>query len=254
LIVSVAQAQVFFLAFTRVMAMIVHIPVLGGRAIPNQVKIGFGILLAMIILPWDLLPATEEAQSLLVFAFQVAREILIGTLAGFGAVLTFGAVQMAGDVMGLGSGFRAAQVLNPALGLQGSAMNQFFVVMATLLFLVVNGHHIFIVALQRSFDLVPLSETLPALSSERLLTLAGQMIGLGVQMALPVFGAVLLTDLSLGLLARVAPQIQVFFLGVPVKVAVGMMALLLSLGILFPLLREMFKDIGDTTLILLGGS
>lgn len=254
MIVSVAQAQVFFLAFTRVMAMIVHIPVLGGRAIPNQVKIGFGILLAMIILPWDLLPATEEAQSLLVFAFQVAREILIGTLAGFGAVLTFGAVQMAGDVMGLGSGFRAAQVLNPALGLQGSAMNQFFVVMATLLFLVVNGHHIFIVALQRSFDLVPLSETLPALSSERLLTLAGQMIGLGVQMALPVFGAVLLTDLSLGLLARVAPQIQVFFLGVPVKVAVGMMALLLSLGILFPLLREMFKDIGDTTLILLGGS
>jgi len=254
LIVSVAQAQVFFLAFTRVMAMIVHIPVLGGRAIPNQVKIGFGILLAMIILPWDLLPATEEALSLLVFAFQVAREILIGTLAGFGAVLTFGAVQMAGDVMGLGSGFRAAQVLNPALGLQGSAMNQFFVVMATLLFLVVNGHHIFIVALQRSFDLVPLSETLPALSSERLLTLAGQMIGLGVQMALPVFGAVLLTDLSLGLLARVAPQIQVFFLGVPVKVAVGMMALLLSLGILFPLLREMFKDIGDTTLILLGGS
>ena len=254
MIVSVAQAQVFFLAFTRVMAMIVHIPVLGGRAIPNQVKIGFGILLAMIILPWDLLPATEEALSLLVFAFQVAREILIGTLAGFGAVLTFGAVQMAGDVMGLGSGFRAAQVLNPALGLQGSAMNQFFVVMATLLFLVVNGHHIFIVALQRSFDLVPLSETLPALSSERLLTLAGQMIGLGVQMALPVFGAVLLTDLSLGLLARVAPQIQVFFLGVPVKVAVGMMALLLSLGILFPLLREMFKDIGDTTLILLGGS
>jgi len=253
LIVSVAQAQVFFLAFTRVMAMIVHVPVLGGRAIPNQVKIGLGVLLAMVILPWELLPASQEALSLLPFAVQIARELFIGTLAGFGAVLTFGTIQMAGDVMGLGSGFRAAQVLNPALGLQGSAMNQFFVVMATLLFLVINGHHIFLIALQRSFDLIPLTAALPALSSERLLALGGQMIGLGVQMALPVFGAVLLTDLSLGLLARVAPQVQVFFLGVPVKVGIGLMALLLSMGVVFPLLRDIFGSIGDATLILLGG-
>ncbi|MBN2555744.1 MAG: flagellar biosynthetic protein FliR [Anaerolineales bacterium] len=253
MIVSVAQAQVFFLALTRVMAMIVHVPVLGGSGIPNRIKIGFGVLLAMVILTWDPLPASREALSLVALAVQIARELLIGTLAGFGAVLTFGAIQMAGDVMGMGSGFRAAQMLNPALGLQGSSMNQFFVVVATLVFLAVDGHHLFLIAIQRTFDMLPLATALPVFSSERLLATTGQLIGAGVQIALPVFGAVLLTDLSLGLLARVAPQIQVFFLGVPVKLGIGIAALLFSLGVLFPLLRDLFSSIGDHTLMLLGG-
>jgi len=168
-------------------------------------------------------------------------------------VLTFGAIQMAGDVMGMGSGFRAAQMLNPALGLQGSSMNQFFVVVATLVFLAVDGHHLFLIAVQRTFDMLPLATALPAFSSERLLATTGKLVGTGVQIALPVFGAVLLTDLSLGLLARVAPQIQVFFLGVPVKLGIGIVALLFSLGVLFPLLRDLFSSIGDHTLMLLGG-
>ena len=185
MIVSVAQAQVFFLALTRVMAMIVHVPVLGGSGIPNRIKIGFGVLLAMVIVTWDPLPAAQAALPLVALAVQIARELLIGTLAGFGAVLTFGAIQMAGDVMGMGSGFRAAQMLNPALGLQGSSMNQFFVVVATLVFLAVDGHHLFLIAVQRTFDMLPLATALPAFSSERLLATTGKLIGTGVQIALP---------------------------------------------------------------------
>ena len=96
--VSVAQAQLFFLAFARLMAMLIHIPVLGGNLIPNPVKIALGALLTIVILPWQPLPAdavgmpTVEALSAVGVGLAAGREILIGTLAGFAAALTFGAL------------------------------------------------------------------------------------------------------------------------------------------------------------------
>lgn len=252
MVISFAQFQLFILALTRVLALIIHVPVLGGQAIPNAVKIGLGALLAMVLLPWQPLPPDAPSMATLEFGLAIGRELLIGTLAGFAAVLTFAVFQIAANLMGLGSGFGAGSLLNPALENTGTAMDQMFVMMTVLLFIVLNGHHVFLQGLQQTFELLPLNGGWPLLSSDRLLRLGAGMIAAGVQMSLPVLGTVLLADLTLGLLARVAPQVHVFFLGVPLKVGVGLLALALSLTVLFPVIAALFSNLSRRMLELLG--
>jgi flagellar biosynthetic protein FliR len=242
----------FTLALTRILAIIIHVPVLGGRSVPDPVKIGFGLVLAMVILPWQPLPPEAASLSSVAFGFAMGKEALVGTLAGYAAVLTFGAVQIAGNLMSLGSGFQAGHILNPALEDSGSSIDQVLLITAFLLFLVFNGHHAFLLGLQRTFALIPLNSPLPELEAGPLMALASGMILAGVQMALPVMGTLLLADLTLGLLARVAPQVQVFFLGVPLKIGLGLLALSLTIIALAPNLNELFQSLGERMLKLLG--
>ena len=131
-------------------------------------------------------------------------------------------------------------------------MDQMFVMVALLLFLILDGHHIFLMALQRSFAVIPLNTSLPDMPVNQLLLQFGQTISVGIQLAMPVMGALLLTDLTLGLLARVSPQIQVFFLGLPIKIGVGLLVLALAFSAMFPLLSTLFSQIGSHMLKLLG--
>ncbi|HEX2979346.1 MAG TPA: flagellar biosynthetic protein FliR [Anaerolineaceae bacterium] len=250
--VSIAQAQVFFLVLTRVMALIIHVPVLGGQSIPNQVRIGLGLVLSAIMIPWQILPPEAPAIDWMPFTVAIGREILIGTLAGFAAILTFSALQIAGEMMSTASGFSASRVLNPAMGESGSAFDQLFIMTAMLLFLVLNGHHIFLSALQQTFVVAPVNTPFPTLDAEYLARLTAQLIVSGIQLSLPVVGALLLTDITLALLARVAPQVQVFFLGLPLKVGVGVIALGLTFSLTFPMVGDLFRGIGPKMLQLIG--
>lgn len=251
--ISVAQFQIFFLTLTRVLAIIVQVPVLGGNAVPNQVKIGLGFVLAMVVIPWQPLPPEAEALSLFPFAMAVGQEVIIGTLAGFVATLVFGVLQITGEMMGLVSGFSAGRVINPALNLSGSSINSFFVIVASLYFIIINGHHDILIALQRIFVILPVNSSLPELAADRLITLFAGLVTSGVQMALPVVGTLLLTDLTLGLLARVAPQIQVFFLGIPIKVGVGLMMLVLTLSYLLPMINNLYRSTSGWMIEMVGG-
>jgi flagellar biosynthetic protein FliR len=249
--ISVLQAQLFFLAFTRIMAVLIHVPVLGGQSIPNEYRIGFGALLTIVLVPWQ--PVAVDAESLGFFMMTTAifREILLGTLAGFAASLTFGAVHIAAEAMGMGSGFSSSHIFNPAMGDSGSSYNQFFVIFATLFFLVIDGHHGVIIALQRSFEALPVNSTWAIGSPEGLISMTSMLIVAGIQLALPVVFALLLTDITLGLLARVAPQVQVYFLGLPLKVGVALVGMSLLIMTSLPLLRNLFLQIGPRMLALL---
>ena len=244
MIVSIAQTQVFVLVFTRIMAMIIPVPVLGGQTIPAQVRIGLGIILSAILIPWQPLGPEVEELGLLAFAAGIFQEIIIGALAGFAATLTFGAIQTAGELMGIVSGFGAGNILNPSLGSTGSALDQLFVMVGMLFFLVLDGHHYFLMAVQKSFSVIPINTPVPFTDPTTLLTMTANLITTGVQLALPVIGALLLADISMGLLARVAPQIQIFFLGLPAKVGLGMIAVGMTFGVALPVMRDIFQKMG----------
>lgn len=249
MIISVAQAQLFFLAFTRIMAILVHIPVFGGQNIPSQVRIGLGLILAFVLIPWQ--PLSPEAIAIGTFAYGLAigKEIVIGTLIGFAADLAFGAIQMAGSAMGMGSGFESGRIFNPALGEAGSAFDQIFVMTATMIFLVINGHHLVLIAIQKTFDVVPLNGDLPINGIDSLIKTTSVFIASGIHMAMPIIAALVVTDLTLGLLARVAPQVQVYFLGLPVKVVVAMIAMGMTFAVIFPYLSSLFKNMAEGMLL-----
>jgi flagellar biosynthesis protein FliR len=251
--VSIAQFQLFLLALTRILALLIQIPVLGGPLVPNRVKLGLGIFLALVLIPWQPLPVNAIPIPWGGYPVYILQELIIGSLVGFAARLAFAAVQIAGDFMGIGTGFAAAQIMNPTTGDTGSTVDQFVVMAAMLLFLVIDGHHLFLLAVQRTFVAAPLLTPLPPFSAEPLMRLTAQLITSGVQLALPVVGALLLMDLALGLLARVAPQVNPYFLGLPVKVGVGIIALMLAMGVLFPLIADLFREIGPNMLKLMAG-
>jgi flagellar biosynthetic protein FliR len=211
-----------------------------------------GVILAMIVLHWSPLPAGVEAIPWLLFATLILRELIIGFLAGFAAALTFGAFQITGKLIDMSSGFGAGQVFNPAMSEAGGTLDQFFILVLMLYFLLTNGHHVFLQGLQATFRLLPLNQPLPEINPEAFLKLSSGLITSGVQMALPVVGALFLTDLTLGLLAKVAPQINVFFLGLPIKVWVGIFALSLLFSFFIPSLDRAFKNIGPRMLQILG--
>jgi flagellar biosynthesis protein FliR len=265
--VSVAQFQLFLLAFTRIMAILVQVPVLGGRLIPNEIKIGLGLLLTLILAPvamphlFPLSPDTP-AMSLFVLGAAIARELAVGLVAGFAASLTFGVLQMAAEFMSGGSGFAAGRAFNPAFEGSGSSYDQLFLITTSLFFLAINGHHLVLMAVQQTFKALPLNSDFAQLGflssgdalkdAERVMSLTVQLIGAGTLLALPVMGTALLTDLTLGLLARVAPQVQVFFLGMPLKVGLSLLVLAVALEVLSPAIRDLLRAIGPRMLFLLG--
>ena len=246
--ISVLQAQLFFLAFTRIMAVMIHVPALGGQNIPSQVRIGLGLTLALVLFPLQSAP-TGEMIGAFAFGIGIGKEIIIGTLVGFAADLAFGAIQIAGSAMGMGSGFESGRIFNPSLGEAGSAFDQIFVMTAAMIFLIIDGHHLVLIALQKTFTAVPLNGALPFNGLEAVLRMTSVFVASGVHMALPVMAALFLTDLTLGLLARIAPQVQVYFLGLPVKVVVAMIAMGMTFAVVFPYLGSLFKSMAENMLL-----
>ncbi len=252
MIIALAQVQVFILAFTRIMAAAVQVPVLAGRAIPNRVRIPLGILLTVLLVPWAPLGAEAEPLGLFAFGSALAREFLLGWAIGFVAALTFGAVQTAGEYVSTGGGFASGRVMNPAFDSASTAIDQLYLILASLMFMTLNGHHLVLLGLAGTFRAMPVAGPFPQLSLERLLALAQSLLTAGLTLALPVLAASLIADLTLGLLARVAPQIQVFFLEGPLKVGVVLVTLIASLGVILPGITSLVRDIGPRMQWLVG--
>ncbi len=251
--VSIAQAQLFFLALTRILAILVHVPVLAGRMVPNMVRVGLGLILAVVLLPWELVPEGAPSIPTLGFALAIGKEILTGTLAGFGAALTFAAIQVAGEVMSVSSAFGSAQILNPAFQNQGTSYSSILSLLAIMLFLLINGHHQVLLAAQRTFEVFPINGTITAFSMGKLMVISAQLITAGIHMALPIMGAVLIVEIAFGLLARIAPQVQVFFLAIPLKAGLALIGLAIALNVLFPFILQLFGGLGERMMKLLAG-
>lgn len=250
--ISMAYAQGFFLALTRILAIFMTAPILSNRLIPTQVKVGLGVLLTLILMP--LQTDMGPAQPLGAFLVDIGRELIVGLLVGFAGQLVFAAFQVMGDMMGIGAGLQAAQLLNPTLGTTGTALEGFYALLAVLLFLTIDGHHQVILALQRTFEVIPLRTfDLSTLGPERFIALSAQMLAAALQMALPVIGAVLVADVALALIARVVPQMNVFFVGAPLKLGLALAALALGLPLILPLMRTVMAQIGPEMLRVIRG-
>lgn len=252
MIISVAELQMFFLAFCRIAMMMIFMPILGGNTIPTQIRLVTAILLTLVMLPWQPLPAGTEAMPTFGMGMAILREMIVGFFVGYAAELSFGAIQVAANFLGLNTGFAAGQILNPTFGSSGSAFDSLYLITATLIFIALDGHLLFIKAMAMSFDVVPLNHPLPQFSLENTLRMFSTLIASGVYLALPVIAALVLTDVSAGLLARVAPQVQVYFLMIDVKLLISLIGLAFAFVITLPFLRDILLQMGPRGLSLLG--
>lgn len=250
---STLQLFNLFLIFVRILAVFMSTPIFNSRSIPTLAKIGLAGLLSIIFLPLLEIPSgaglTVLPTNTLSLVLMIAQEVLVGVLIGFVTGLVFTTVSIAASMMSLQVGFRSANLFDPFINTPTSALEQFYTLLAIALFLNINGHHWFIQALARTFQVLPLgSFVLDQITIERLVMFTGEIFISATRIALPVMGTLLLTDLGLGLIARAVPQIQVFFLGLPVKIGLGLVTLAFTLVLTVPLIKQLFSEISSNIL------
>jgi flagellar biosynthetic protein FliR len=218
-----------FWPLVRVLALISVAPLLSHRTVPLRLKVGLGLGIALILAPQVQAPPITDvltAQGLML----LVNNILIGVVIGFAVRLVFAALEFAGELIGLQMGLSFAGFFNPASGQTQNAVASFMSLLALLMFIAIDGHLLLIHALAESFRLYPVTVGMDLpMGVERLLRLGGDMFAIALSLALPFLAVMLLTNVVLGVLARVAPQLNVFAVGFPLTLLVG-------LGTLFMLL------------------
>lgn len=213
----------------RTLAMLSTVPVLSSRAVPARVKVAlafFVALCAQASLPEMPIVALDSPAGLAM----VIQQVLIGVTLGFAARVVFTAVEFAGELIGLQMGLNFAGFFDPATGSQGTATSRFFSTIGSLLFVVINGHLLLVAALLRSFDAFPVTDqpfaVIHALQPQ---VWGAEIFRIGLWIALPIVAMLLFVNLVLGVISRVAQQLQIFSVGFSITVSVGLVGVLLTL-------------------------
>lgn len=236
--------QVFLLILARVGALLAVAPFWGSRIIPVQVRVCFTLILSLALLPlvWQQQPAIPA--QFLSYSFLVVREVLFGLVLGLASLLLFSAIQVAGQIIDTQMGFGMVNVLDPQSRVQVPLVGNLFYLVAIILFLLTDGHHYFLEAVAGSFILIPPgAPAFPLVVWADLTALFSQVLALALRIALPVAGVLLLADLALGIIARAVPQMNVFILGLPGKIIIGTLAILVILPLYTFLLKLLFREL-----------
>jgi flagellar biosynthetic protein FliR len=250
--VTLPQLELFFLVFLRTGAFLMAIPMLNGSSVPVIFRIGLCLVTSLLVFPLVAVGALPAAADVVTLGVSAAGEVLIGILAGFAIRLVFEGVQLAGELAGYQMGLAIAEVIDPASEDQVAILSQFMSLLATLVFLVINGHHWFIRTLVESFEAVPpvgFHVNGPVL--ERLVRLTAEMFITGLKAGAPVVVALLLGTVAFGLVARTVPQMNIFVVSMPVNIAVGLLFFGLSLPHLVEYMGELFGGVPRNALVLL---
>jgi flagellar biosynthetic protein FliR len=229
----------FLIVFTRISGIFSMTPVFGSRNIPVSIKIGFGFFLTLVLFPLiENATKIELPETLLGFIAVIISEFLIGLIIGFASYMVFAAIQMAGGLIDVQIGFSIVSVLDPQSGTQLPILGTFKYVLAILLFLGTNGHHVLIAALSESFHRLPVgaSFALEPVTNYFVLLFTSAFV-FAFKAALPILVTLFLIDVAFGILARTVPQMNVFMVGMPAKLVVGLLAIVLILPVYFVVIQ-----------------
>ncbi|MCP3953719.1 MAG: flagellar biosynthetic protein FliR [Desulfobacterales bacterium] len=250
--VQMPQLQLLLFIFLRVGAIFMFLPIFNSRAIPVLFKMGFAMSVALVLHPLLAGQARPLFTTIPEFAVAAACELMIGILIGLAVRTLFTGFQMAGQMAGYQMGMAIANVMDPATSAQVPILATFYNLIAILVFLSINAHIFLLRAIVESFQLVPLFdfEFNPAVM-QHVISLAGNMFIIALKIGAPVIVALLLTSVALGLVARTIPQMNIFIVAMPLKIAIGLIFLGLSLPYMGEFLTGTFDAIGRSVLVLM---
>lgn len=223
----------FLLVLARLSAFIVTWPVLGSMSVPAPVKILFSLLMAVVVYPLvkgDVLVPVISMQQVI---FYVAKEVMVGLCLAFVSHFFFFGLQIGSEIISTSLGLSSAQMFNPTIGAQSTPIDTFCYVIGALVFLMINGHHMFLTGLVQSYDIVPAVEWGLDLASFSQIALFGQtVVEFGLKISAPILVSILLINIALAIVSRAVPQINVLVTSMPVNALVGLVIMILMMPLL----------------------
>jgi flagellar biosynthetic protein FliR len=252
--ISITSAQLnawmafFFFPFFRILALVTSAPVLGASGSPMRVKVGFALIVTVVVAPTlGDIPHVDPGSALGLMI--LAQQVAIGLAMGMAMRIVFSAVEMAGNLIGLQMGLGFATFFDPQNSGQTPVMASFIGMLAILVFLAMNGHTLMIEVVVQSFHELPVTVQPMSAGGLRVLVGWGREVFLGgVLLSLPVIAALLITNISIGIMTRAAPQLNIFAVGFPITLLAGFIVLSVSLPYFIPLLEHFFHDAAQVML------
>ena len=259
----------FLLVFFRTGAVLFTAPFLGSKNIPVRVRILLSCAIAIVLITaLDIggrrsMPLHESAlidgrnnvlllqqfmfqQGVIGLFIAIFREVLLGIAIGYTARLTFIGIQLAGQLIGTDMGFGMMRILDPTTKSNVTIIAQYNTVVATLIFLLIDGHHYIIMGLAKSFSSIPLAGWEPSAPLiGHINSVFASIFSTGLKLAIPITGALFLTKFGMAIIARTMPQMNVFIVGFPLQISVGLMGLAISLPIFVRIVNALFISMRD---------
>jgi flagellar biosynthetic protein FliR len=232
----------FLLIFVRVTSFFITLPLFSYRTIPNTFKVGLGFFFAMIMVFAVDTPLFEIN---LAYFLLIMKEALVGITIGFIAYIMVSAIQIAGGFIDFQMGFAMVNIMDPQTGAQSPIMGQYLYVMSLFVLLVINGHHLILDGIYYSYQFIPLDQAWLPLGHEEvakyIVTSFNSMFMIAFQMSLPIVASLFLVDVALGIAARTFPQLNIFVVGLPLKIGVGFIILIIVMSTLIVVISYLFE-------------
>ncbi len=254
---DVAEFTLFVLVLGRMAGLFSAIPLFGGKGVPTRIKIVLIFSMSLVFFPVVRVYLTAVPEDVLSLGLLVAREVLVGLSLGLLSQVIFSAVEFCGQFIGMQMGFTTASLFDPTMGTQVSVLSVLENLLATLLFMSLGMHHLFLRAIMESYQLIPLGAW--HVSGELLtfvVATTGGIFTLAIKLAAPLMASLLAATVSLGVMARIFPQMNIFMMSFPLNIGLGFIVLGITVKVFFHILGNAFLTLSQqiTTLFRLLGA
>jgi len=246
----------FVVVFTRLGGLMTTAPLISSYPIPAQIKVWFIAMIAFIMFPMVLakvgfqIPTNIPALTLILL-----KEFIIGYIIGFIAHIVFYGVEIAADLISMQMGLTAAQAMNPMTGDTSSILTQAYTIVASMIFIGIDGYSWMFSALFKTFTILPpgYGFFVTGQFTHNVITLTSQIFSVGVGLALPIFSVLLITDVLLGFVAKMMPKMNIFMVSMPVKIFLGFTLLIMLLPRMCTEIQLLFGRYLGSILSIFGG-
>lgn len=238
--VAVENFDAILLVLVRMSGLFILSPVFGRQNMPALFKVGFSFFLTLIYVSATSNLAVDYKESMVLYVIYVAKELAIGIIMGYVTYIIMSGIYLAGQIIDNQIGFGYANVLDPITNIQVPLTSNFYYTYIILIFLLINGHHMIIRALFYSFDVIPLGQL--TFSSDVISELGGvmgEMFGIALRISAPIIAAVFIADVVLGVLSKTIPEMNVFMLGMPIKVFLGFFIMTITIANAVPIAESL---------------
>ena len=227
----------FLLVLSRTSGIFLISPFFGSMNVPILFRVATAVTITFLLVPIvNIENFVDMPSTILMYAATVLKEIFVGWIIGLVAFISFSAINMAGKVMDMQVGFAIVNVMDPTSGQQVPLIGSFLYNLGIMIFLATNGHHMIVAALVESFKVIPLLGMEWSPSTTTLIgDLTAGIFSTGMKIAMPVTFAILMTNVGLGILARTMPQMNIFVVGIPMHLMIGifMLSMMVPFYVLF---------------------
>lgn len=240
------EFEKFLFVFARVGAILFFAPIFGSTGVPVKLRIGLALVVSFLVVPLVSISEIPKLKGVLSLAVYMLSELTVGIVISYAIRLVFIAVQIAGTIVDFQMGFGVVNVIDPQTESQVSITAQYMNVLAILLFLVFDGHHVVIQSIVESFSMInPHKFHFSGMTMQILMSLIVSAFVTAVKFSAPIMAALFFISVALGLVARTVPQMNVFIVGFPLQIGIGLMMLWFSLSNFSVLFKKQIFDLPE---------